>query len=207
MDCVCPEFQRFKLRWWAHDAVVLHSSQIKRQQPPFAFLTHVETRARFMSDLAGTLADAPFTIIAATIDKCRLKEERPGFTDVYSLALRHCVENVVAFMGAHGQRDRDIPFLIERRGKIEDRQLVAAFRDICDGGNRWGELPNLSIDLIDKKANMTGLQMADLVSAPIGRHTLRPREPNRASDVIRRKIWLPSRLREGEEQLIEHPGK
>ena len=207
VDCVCPEFQRFKLRWWAHDAVVLHSSQIKRQQPPFAFLTHVETRARFMSDLAGTLADAPFAIIAATIDKCRLREEHPRSTDVYSLALRHCVENVVAFMDAHGQRDRDIPFLIERRGKMEDRQLVAAFRDICDGGTCWGELPNLSIDLIDKKANMTGLQIADLVSTPIGRHMLGPREPNRAFEVIRRKIWLPSQLREGEGRLIAHPGK
>ena len=156
VDCVCPEFQRFKLRWWAHDAVVLHSSQIKRQQPPFAFLTHVETRARFMSDLAGTLADAPFAIIAATIDKCRLREEHPRSTD---------------------------------------------------GGTCLGELPNLSIDLIDKKANMTGLQIADLVSTPIGRHMLGPREPNRAFEVIRRKIWLPSQLREGEGRLIARPGK
>jgi hypothetical protein len=160
-----------------------------------------------MSDLAGTLADAPFAIIAATIHKRHMKEARSDSTDIYSLALRHCVENVVAFMHAQGQSDRSIPFLIERRGKVEDRQLIAAFHDICHGGNCWGELSNLSIDLIDKKANMTGLQIADLVSTPIGRHMLQPNEPSRAFEVIRQKIWLPPWRCEREGLPTEHPGK
>ena len=48
----------------------------------------------------------------------------------------------------------------------------------------------LSIELIDKKANLPGLQIADLVSTPIGRHLLRPDIRNRAFDAVREKLWV-----------------
>jgi hypothetical protein len=47
------------------------------------------------------------------------------------------------------------------------------------------------MELVDKKANLAGLQIADLVSTPIGRHLLKPDEPNRAFEVVRQKLWIP----------------
>jgi len=54
VETVCPLLQRFKLRWWPHDAIVLHSSQIRRQERPFLFLKSIEKRDQFMADLAAT---------------------------------------------------------------------------------------------------------------------------------------------------------
>jgi hypothetical protein len=191
VERVCPELQRFKLRWWPHDAVVLHSSQIRRHEPPFAFLASVERRERFMKDLAGTLQAAPFTLFSVAIDKVRLKERYAVSIDPYSLALRYCVELVVVFLREREQGHRDVPFLIEKRGKLEDAQLAAAFLRICEGENCWGALRGLSIELIDKKANLPGLQIADLVGTPIGRHVLKPHERNRAFESIQQKLWMP----------------
>ncbi len=91
-----------------------------------------------------------------------LREALPHATDVYSLALRFCIESVASFLRAKEHHVGEVPFLIERRGKSEDQQLAGAFRRICDGDNGWGTLANLSMELVDKKANLAGLQIADI---------------------------------------------
>ena len=62
------------------------------------------------------------------------------------------------------------------------------FRRVCDGNNRWGKLPTFSVEFVDKKANLPGLQIADLVSTPIGRHVHRPDQENRAFEMIEKKF-------------------
>lgn len=76
IETVCPLIQRFKLRWWAHDGMVLHAAQIRRHGPPFVFLQSMEKRARFMADLTDTLARCPFMLIAGVIRKRHLREFR-----------------------------------------------------------------------------------------------------------------------------------
>jgi hypothetical protein len=49
-------------------------------------------------------------------------------------------------------------------------------------------MPNLDIRFMDKKHNSTGLQIADLVAYPIARHTVDPAQPNRAYDIVERKL-------------------
>ena len=41
----------------------------------------------------------------------------------------------------------------------------------------------------NKQVNSAGLQLLDLVARPIGLHVLRPNQPNRAFDVLRRKFF------------------
>ena len=41
---------------------------------------------------------------------------------------------------------------------------------------------------VDKKQNLAGLQLADLVCHPIGRHLLKPEQRNRAYEVVERKF-------------------
>ena len=45
------------------------------------------------------------------------------------------------------------------------------------------------IKMADKKANSSGLQLADLVARPIGLRILRPTQENRAFDVLKRKFF------------------
>src|SRR6202034_2341697 len=56
------------------DLAVLLARQIKRQEPPYAFLQHLDRREEFMRDLTSTLQEMPFVLIAGAIYKERLKE-------------------------------------------------------------------------------------------------------------------------------------
>jgi hypothetical protein len=42
---------------------------------------------------------------------------------------------------------------------------------------------------VDKKANSSGLQLADLVARPVGVKYLRPQQENRAFDVLEQKFF------------------
>ncbi len=131
VESVCPLLQRFKLRWWAHDGVVLHSMRIKRQEFPFVFLKTLGKRERFMADLTDTLARCPFTIIAAVIDKVRLRNQYLQPENPYSLALKFCLERVHHFFRDRGQVFRETAFLFECRGKREDAELARIFRRLA----------------------------------------------------------------------------
>jgi Protein of unknown function (DUF3800) len=170
IDRVCPALQRFKLRWWPHDAIVLHSAQIKRQEPPYAFLQHLDRREEFMLDLTNTLHEM----------------------------MKFCMERVHSYLCAQGEAESELHFLVERRGNVEDAELRVVFRRVCDGRSYWERAPGFSIEFIDKKANLAGLQVADLVSTPIGRHVHRPEQANRAFEMIRKKFWCsPAREQRG----------
>lgn len=49
-----------------------------------------------------------------------------------------------------------------------------------------------------KTSNSAGLQLADLVARPIGRHVLNPAQPNPAFDVLQRNFYC-----EGGRQAVE----
>jgi hypothetical protein len=188
VETVCPLFQRFKLRWWPHDGVVLHSLQIRRKQLPFLFLKTRDKREQFMAELTDALSRCPFTLIAAVIDKVRLHELDLQPENPYSLALKFCLKRTGDFLRQRGQLRRETSFLFECRGKREDAELKLAFRRLCDSGDGRAGMPKFSIEFFDKKSNMLGLQIADLVSTPIGHHVMRPERRNRAFEVIREKF-------------------
>lgn len=187
-ETVCPLLQQFKLRWWMHDGVVLHSLQIRRKELPFIFLKTIDKRERFMADLTETLSRCPFTLIAAVIDKERLRERELRPENPYSLALAFCLERAHDFLRERGQEHLDTCFLFECRGKKEDAELELVFRRLCDGESRRGKMPGFSIEFFDKRANLPGLQIADLVGTPIGQRVSNPQRQNRAFEMIQQKF-------------------
>lgn len=56
---------------------------------------------------------------------------------------------------------------------------------VADGHSATGKMPNLSIRIMDKRHNSTGLQIADLVAHPIARKIVKP---NHAFDIIEKKF-------------------
>lgn len=187
-ETVSRLLQQFKLRWWIHDGVVLHSLRIRRKEPPFVFLKTLDTRERFMADLTETLARCPFILIAAAIDKVRLRERDLQPENPYSLALRFCLTRAHDFLRERGQEHLETCFLFECRGKKEDAELELVFRRLCAGEGRRGKMPGFSIEFFDKRANLPGLQIADLVSTPIGHRVSNPQKRNRAFDRIQEKF-------------------
>jgi len=188
IESVSPLLQRFKFRWWAHDGVVLHSMRIRRQEPPFVFLKSIEKRERFMADLTDTLAKCPFTLIAGVIHKARLREQYVQPENPYSIALRFCLERAHEFFLEQDQVQRQTGFLFECRGRKEDAELAIVFRTLCERLSLRGRMPKFSIEFFEKKANLLGLQVADLVSTPIGRHISQPQKSNRAFEMVQRKF-------------------
>jgi hypothetical protein len=66
--------------------------------------------------------------------------------------------------------------------------LENALRRVVQGASLGGTLP-FEIVFAHKETNSSSLQLADLVSHPIGRHHLKPAQPNRAYEVVEKKLW------------------
>lgn len=187
-NAVVPKVQAFKFQHFGYDMVVLHEHEIRKQKPPFVFLQNKKKRAVFMDGLNQLIEQADFTVVAAVIDKHLLTKEYHRPDNPYELALCFCMERAYAFLRDHGQHARTTHILVERRGKREDDELELAFRRIRDKANLWGAMPGFQMVFVDKKANSSGLQIADLTARPIGRHVLNPNQPNRAWEIIEPKL-------------------
>lgn len=186
---VSPSIQRFKFEHFGHDAVVLHEHEIRKQHYPFVFLKNIDKREAFMGGLNELVANAPMTVIAAAINKARLRERYVSPSSPYALALQFCMERTHRFLCDNGQAASVSHIVVERRGRNEDRDLELEFRRIRDGGNyRSEQLTTMDIVFADKKANSGGLQLADLIARPIGLRQLRPDQDNRAFNIIAEKF-------------------
>jgi hypothetical protein len=127
-------------------------------------------------------------VVAAVIDKVAHKKKYTEPRDPYEIALVFCMERLFYFLRDLGQLDKTTHLLVECRGAKEDAKLELEFRRICDGKNQAGKMPNFDIRFMDKKHNSTGLQFADLVAQPIARRIMTPDQPNRAYDIIEKKL-------------------
>lgn len=192
---IVPSIQQLKLDFFGHDQIVLHERDIRRQQPPFGeFRTDPVRRLAFLEQLNGVVADADVELFCSVIHKDRLKARYATPWNPYEIALLFCMESLRARLIALGQRGRRVHVVFESRGKPEDAALELAFRRIVANGGGWGyRQEDFSVCeweplIVPKSVNSSGLQLADLAARPVGLHSLRPRQPNRAFDVLRPKL-------------------
>lgn len=107
----------------------------------------------------------------------------------YHVALRFCLEQLYDFLAEKDQLNALTHIVVECRGKKEDAELELEFRRVCDGANKFSVPLPFSIIFADKKANSSGLQLADLVARPIGLSVVRPNQPNRAFNSLKEKFF------------------
>lgn len=188
IDKIIPLLARFKTKFWGHDEIVLHEHDIRKPKDEFTILIDRTTRDVFISELTQLIDSTSFTIIASVIDKNKLASQYSNPENPYGISLGFGLERVFRHLDNIGQADRITPVVVERRGKKEDEQLELCFRRICDGANYLNKKLPYELIMINKKANSTGLQIADLTARPIGIKTLRPNQPNRAYDIIAKKL-------------------
>lgn len=188
VERIVPAIQRFKFRHFGHDNVVLHERDIRKDVGPFVFLKTKEKKESFLGELTQIVADAPFTLICSVIQKEVLKRRFAFPDNPYHVALGFGLERVHYFLRSKGVVDAKTHVMVERRGKREDGELELEFRRVCDGANYNNEKLPFEIVFADKKANLPGMQLADLVARPVGMHVLRPGQPNRAFGVVEGKL-------------------
>jgi hypothetical protein len=186
---VAPALQKFKFNHFGHDLVVLHELEMRKEKGAFTFFQNRSHKESFLAELTTIIEASNFILISCVIDKVQLRSKSIAPPNPYHLALAFCLETLYEFLQEKKEERQATHVIVECRGKREDNELELEFRRICDGANRFG-IP-LAFDVIfaDKRVNSTGLQLADLVARPIGLSVLRPKQENRAFDVLKRKFY------------------
>ncbi|HSX04675.1 MAG TPA: DUF3800 domain-containing protein [Rhabdochlamydiaceae bacterium] len=184
-----PLFKELKFRFFGHDLTILHTREIRKSQNDFSILLNENIRLEFFDQLNQIMEQIPLTIVASVIDKQELKAGDSQFSDPYHLALRFCLEKTMLLFQDEEQGNRPAFVILEERGKNEDRQLRSVFYEIADGENSLGMKIPMQIRFANKQTNIIGLQIADLVAHPIGRHIMNPNQNNRSYEILKRKLW------------------
>jgi hypothetical protein len=186
---IIPAVEKLKFNYFGHDSVVLHENEIRKQKGPFAFLSQLAVREEFMARLSSIMDASNFILITCVVDKARLSKSEGAGSNPYHVALGFCLDALRSFLAEKAQDHLKTHVIVECRGRKEDAELELEFRRICDGNNATNK--NLPFDVVfaDKKTNLTGLQVADLVARPIGLNYIRPSQPNQAFEILRRKFY------------------
>lgn len=186
-EIVAPAVCSLKFDFWGHDSIVLHSHKIRKQCDEFAILSHLGATERFLDSLNALVATVPFSIIATIIDKRQLNDRYTSPQNPYHLGLLFCLERASRLLEEKGQKGKLTHILVEARGKKEDTELELEFRRIMDKAKTNG-MAAFDLQFADKRANSAGLQIADLVAHPIGRHYLNPSQKNRSYEILEKKF-------------------
>lgn len=186
---IIPAVEKLKFNYFGHDSVVLHEHEIRKQKGDFAFLSHLPRRLEFMAQLSSIMDASNFILIACVVDKARMNKGAGALTNPYHIALGICLESLRGFLAEKKQDQLQTHIVVECRGKKEDRELELEFRRICDGDNPGNRDLPFNIVFADKKTNLAGLQLADLVARPIGLNYIRPDQKNQAFELLQRKFY------------------
>lgn len=187
---IIPAIEKFKFNNFGHDLIVLHEHEIRKKKNAFTLLNNQSLNKVFLDDLSQIMQSSNFILVACVIDKIKLQESDilTEENNPYHLALGFCLEGLYDFLTEKNQLERKTHILVECRGKKEDKALELEFRRMIDGNNRKNVPLPFDIVFVDKQANSTGLQFADLVARPIGINYLRPAQNNRAFDILKEKF-------------------
>lgn len=184
---VTPALRMLKFSTFGHDMVVLHEQDIRKKLGAFKLLGK-EQREAFLEKLNVLVSETEFTLIAAVIDKYKIKKQAAKDTHAYHLAMQFGLKKLYSLLQAHGQEDRLTHVICEARGRTEDLALELEFRRVCSGHNSLQATLPFNIVIADKKTNSEGLQFADIVARPVGLSTFRPNQPNRAVKILEKKL-------------------
>ena len=196
IQSIAPTLNSLKCKYWGHCDVVLHEHDIRKGMAnDWSLLNDKQIREAFLADITSFIQETPFQVIAGVINKHDLAAQYAKPKNPYELAMLFCMERLNDWLTLHKQSGTVVQVHFEARGKNEDSGLKLEFSRICTNAttsikSSTTDFRQISyrIRFLDKKANSTGLQLADLVARPIGLHVLRPNQRNRAFEVIKGKF-------------------
>lgn len=198
---IVPRVQEFKFRWFGHDTVILHASDIKRKTGEFEILNDPTVNEAFNQELGDMIEACPFQVISVLIDKKKLKEKYVRPYNPYNLSLKFSLERIEHYLEEHQESTKQTCLIFEKRGTREDRELEESFSNYSHEKHRV-LAHNLALKMCSKQVNSSGLQIADLIATPIGHNFLRPNQKNRAYEIVSKKIYSPVGVGPGWNQKV-----
>ena len=192
-DQILPAFNQFKLRYFNHEGINLHSRDIRLASGPFSLLLNATIRPQFMTELSDIMNRVPFTLFISAIQKQAYLEQHGGdAANPYDLALEFTMEGLFHFLNTQGERH--LPIVAEARGKREDNMLEQVFSRLLTQGTakvtaeQFKQL-DCPLSFQSKKNNILGVQLADLCAHPCARHILNPAKRNQAFEIARKRLY------------------
>jgi hypothetical protein len=186
-DQTVTDIINFKFQFFGHPEIVLHEREMRKEKGAFRILQNVNVRNPFMQGLSDIIDGNNFTLFASAIKKIDFKRRYSNPENPYNIAMQFGLERIYLHLRKLGCNSGQVYFVFEGRGKKEDAALELAFLRTLTRNATGNHLP-FEIIIASKKCNSSGLQFADLIARPIGLKILRPKQPNRAYDVIRTKL-------------------
>ncbi len=170
-----PRVRQLKERFLGDAEVILHTTDIIRAKNGFEPLRDPEIRAGFYQELNEMMRDLEYMVVACAIKKdAHLSQYGESAVDPYMYALEVVLER---FCHEVGDVEHGGMVFAERRRVDIDEALDAQWKKFRESGTdslRKDDVDKRIIDLSlkNKKLNIAGLQLADLVVSPIGRHVI-----------------------------------
>ena len=182
--------EEFKTEVFGRTDIVLHTADITRNRNGFESMKEEAFRDHFYSRLNELMLTLSYSVVACVIRKDDyLSRSGLAALDPYLISLDILVE---IFCFDVGDVSKGGSIVAERRDPTLDRGLELAWSNLNIQGTRriQGRAVRerlADLRLLDKKDNVAGLQLADLVVSPIGRCVLG--KPTKEDwEIVRRKL-------------------
>ena len=176
------ELENFKVRYLHHhpdNPAILHREDIIHARKSFKTLQHESKRAEFDAQLLDIIQAAEFRVVAVVIDKAALHlSYGESAAHPYHLGLGFLLQRFAGYLN-HINRIGDV--MAEARGGREDLLLKESYSRVYNSGiwtvtstsSFHAALSSSQLKLRGKKANISGLQLSDLIGHPAKMWALR----------------------------------
>jgi hypothetical protein len=154
------------------DPVILHREDMLNARKAFKSLRDPDVRKEWDAELLRVIAAGDFRVVAVVIDKLQLRSDYgESAAHPYHLGLGFMLQRYAGYLN-HINRTGDV--MAESRGGAEDRLLKESYERVYEHGV-WmtpvhtfrAALTSSQLKLKNKSANISGLQLADLLGHPV----------------------------------------
>lgn len=199
LNTLNKDFEKLKTEIFGTKDVVIHSVDIRKWRGPFSVLADEALRVKFLDGIEKILSrNNAYIIVSCTILKEQLSKfcVRDEKDDVYGLSLSYLIERSIFCVDNETKENimPEISIVVERRGKREDNKLLNYYNGLRNRGTKWVAADRLRSRIRDfgfnnKKDNIIGLQIADLIAYPVTIHLLHPERHNPSYEAVKHNIF------------------
>lgn len=174
-NVIAPKLDQFKMNFFGNTTDSLHLYDARNRLGIFSILNAPTVRQRFWAALRSLMEDWEYEVLACVIDKPKhVAKDGASARDPYHYSLAVLLERFTLHLNDEGDQGR---VFAEARRPDLDRALKKEFARLRSDGTGYltgSEVQSRVIDLKlhTKRDNIAGLQLADFVLSPIGRHYL-----------------------------------